>query len=101
MVCPETSQKIYVSLAVEKRSEIPEFFLLDCPHDGTTHEYRREDVMAEPTFGAPIGGTILGGLIGAIFGGPIGAIIGGGAGLALGSNAEQEERRKVQRFCEA
>lgn len=100
MVCPRTSQRIYLSLNVEKRSQISEYFTIYCPFDGETHEYRRIDVVAEPILGASVGGTIIGGLIGAIVAGPLGAILVGGAGLVTGSRAEQEERLRVQRFEE-
>lgn len=98
--CPNTKLRIYLSLTVETRSQIDEVFTVRCPHDGEIHTYRREDVNAEPTLGASIGGAAIGGLIGAILAGPLGAILGGGAGLFAGSNAEAEEKRRVQRFYE-
>ena len=98
VVCPRTNQRIYLSLVVERRSQIYEPFTVKCPYDGQTHTYRREDVKAEPTLGASIGGAILGGLVGAFLAGPLGAILGGGAGFITGSNADEEERRKVRRF---
>lgn len=94
------NESIYLSLIVERRSQIDEFFTVRCPYDGQTHSYRREEVKAEPTFGASIGGAILGGLIGAVVAGPLGAILLGGAGLAFGANAEEDERRRVRRFYE-
>lgn len=100
VVCPNTNQRIYLSLVVERQSQIDEFFTVRCPLDRQTHTYRREDVQAEPTLGASIGGAILGGLIGAVLAGPLGAILVGGAGLFIGSNAEEEERRRVRQFYE-
>lgn len=100
VTCPNTNQRIYLSLVVERRSEVDESFTVKCPHDRQTHLYRRNDVEAEPTLGASVGGAIIGGLIGAVVAGPIGAIIGGGAGLFMGSNAEQEEQRRVRQFYE-
>jgi len=100
VICPNANQLIYLSLAVERRSQIDEFFTVRCPFDEQIHSYRREDVKAEPTFGASLGGAILGGLIGAILAGPLGAILGGGAGLSIGSNAEEEERRRARQFYE-
>ena len=98
--CPTKNQRIYLALDIERRSQIDEFFTVTCPHDGQTHDYRREDVKAEPILGASLGGAVLGGLIGGILAGPLGAILGGGAGLITGSNAEEEERRKVRQFYE-
>lgn len=100
VVCPNTRQRIFLSLSAERRSQIYEFFTVRCPYDDQTHEYRREDVVAIPTLGASIGGALLGGLLGAIVGGPLGLILGGGAGLVMGSNTEEEERRRVRRFYE-
>lgn len=100
VLCPRTGNRIYLSLAADKKTEVYEFFTVYCPYDGQVHQYRREDVDAEPTTGASLGGAIIGGLIGAVVAGPLGAILVGGIGLATGSNAEQEERRKVQYFRE-
>ena len=98
--CPTTHRRIYLSLVAERRSQIYESFTVRCPYDEQTHTYGREDVEAEPTLGASIGGAILGGLVGALFAGPLGAILAGGAGLFMGSSADEEERRRVQRFYE-
>lgn len=98
--CPRTNLRVYLSFTVETRSQIDETFTVRCPHDREIHTYTREDVNAEPTLGASIGGAILGGLVGAVLAGPLGAILGGGAGLLAGNNAEEEERRRVQRFSE-
>ena len=100
VLCPNTRQRISLSLYVERRSQIYEFFTVECPYDDQIHEYRREDVEAIPTIGASIGGALLGGLLGGIIGGPLGLILGGGAGLVMGSNVEEEERRRVRRFYE-
>ena len=100
VVCPNTSRQIYLSLTVERRSQIDEYFTVTCPYDEEIHEYSREDVRAEPTLGASIGGAIIGGLVGAIVAGPLGAILGGGAGIIIGSNTEKEELQKVRRFNE-
>jgi len=100
VTCPNTKRRIYLSLIVEKRSQIQEPFGIDCPFDNETHWYNREDVNAEPSLGTSAIGTILGGLVGAIVGGPIGAILGGGAGLVIGNNNEEEERRRVRNFYE-
>lgn len=100
VVCPETKRRIYLSSIVERRSQIDEFFTVQCPFDGHTHSYSRHEVKAEPTLGSSVGGAILGGLIGAIVAGPLGAILLGGMGLATGTNAEKEERRKVRQFYE-
>jgi hypothetical protein len=100
VICPTTRQRIYLALVVERRSQIDESFTVRCPYDGQTHLYRREDVNAEPTLGASIGGAILGGILGGLIAGPLGAILAGGTGLFLGSNAEEEERRRIRRFYE-
>ena len=100
VICPTTQQRIYLSLAANKRSEVNEFFTIQCPYDREIHEYRRHDVDAEPAVGASIGGAVIGGLLGAILAGPLGAILVGGIGLAAGSNSEQEENRRVQYFRE-
>lgn len=100
VLCPNTMQRIYLSFIVENRSQIYESFTIQCPYDRQTHVYRKKDVKAEPTLGSSIGGTILGGILGVLLGGPIGAILGGGIGLIFGGNAEEEERRRVQRFYE-
>lgn len=100
VICPNTTQRVYLPFVVENRSQIDEFFTITCPYDELTHTYNREDIIAEPTLGSAIGGTILGGLIGALLGGPIGAILGGAGGLFIGSNTEEEERRRVQQFNE-
>lgn len=100
VVCPNTSRKIYLSLAVESRSQIDDLFTVKCPHDEETHQYSRKEVRAEPTLGASIGGAIAGGLIGTIVAGPLGAILGGGLGIIAGSNTEKEELQKARRFNE-
>lgn len=100
VVCPNTKRRILLSLNVEGKSQIEEIFTVECPYDREIHEYRRENVHAEPTLGASIGGAVIGGIIGAVLAGPIGAILGGGAGLLTGSSAEQEELRRVRRFSE-
>jgi len=100
VVCPDKNQRIYLSIVVQRRSEVDEIFTVRCPYDGQTHAFRRGDVEAEPSLGASIGSAIIGGLIGALVAGPLGAILGGGAGLAVGNNAEEEERRKVRQFYE-
>lgn len=100
VVCPNTDLRIYLSLIVERRSQIDEFFTVECPFDRQTHTYRRDEVEAEPASGASLSGAVLGGLIGAFVAGPLGALLLGGAGLALGANTEEEERRKVRQFNE-
>lgn len=100
VVCPTTSRRIYLSIVAEKRSQIEEWLTVKCPFEGGTHTFNREQVEAEPTFGASVGGAVIGGLIGAVLAGPLGAILGGGAGLFMGSSAEDEERRRVRNFYE-
>jgi uncharacterized protein YcfJ len=98
VICPTTNRRIYLSLIVERRSQIYSVFTIQCPYDRQVHSFRREDVRAEPTLGGSIGGAIIGALIGGLLGGPLGLILGGGAGLMFGSNVDEEERRRVRRF---
>ena len=100
VICPTTRRRINLSLAVERRSQIDQFFTVRCPFDGQTHHYTRQDVIAEPTVGASIGGAVVGGLIGAVLGGPLGALVLGGIGVLTGSSAEEQDRRRVRQFNE-
>jgi len=97
-ICPRRNLRIYLTFAVERRSQIDAAFTVKCPFDQEIHTFRREDVIAAPSLGASIGGAVLGGIIGAIVAGPLGAILGGGAGLLAGDTAEKEELQKVKNF---
>jgi len=100
VLCPITKKRIYLSLLVERRSQIPPVFTVQCPYDKQVHTFKRGEVRAEPTLGGAVGGTIIGALVGGLLVGPIGLILGGGAGLVFGSSADEEERRKVRKFYE-
>lgn len=96
--CPNTGEKIYLTNVVEHRSQLFPWFTLSCPYEnGFTHQYSSNDVIPEPSGGSVAGSAVAGGLVG-LLGGPIGIILGGMIGASLGANAEEEERRRVQRF---
>lgn len=104
VLCPNTydltgrQNKIYLAHTVEHRSQLLPSFTLSCPYEpGVPHYYGRDEVIAEPELGSLAGGAVAGGLVG-LLGGPIGIILGGMIGATLGASAEEEERRRVQRF---
>jgi hypothetical protein len=98
VLCPNTRQPIYLANVVEYRTQLMPWFTLSCPHEpGFNHTYSRDNVIPEPELGALGGGAVAGGLVG-LLGGPLGIILGGMIGATLGASAEEEERRRVQRF---
>ena len=97
VVSTECGHKIYLSLSATTRDEVPFYFTAKCPIDGKEFSFQSSQVMAEPDFGATVGGAILGGLVGAL-GGPIGIVVGGILGGAFGGNAESQDAEKARRF---
>ncbi len=91
-------RKILISSPAQVRSELPETFELICSFCGSKDFYHNNEVFAEidPTK-APIG-AIVGGLLGALVLGPIGAL--GGAVLfgGAGANADNLDKKAVERF---
>lgn len=95
--CPSTKKRIYLSINVESRRDLPKRFSIKCPYESAHHEYKRIDVCAEPEKGTQVGGALLGGLIGLV-GGPLGLVIGGLAGAFLGDRIEKSEASEAHAF---
>lgn len=90
--------KILISSTAQVRSQLPYAFKLVCSSCGRQEVYYNYEVLAEvEPSKAPLG-AIIGGFFGAIVLGPIGAL--GGAILAggAGANADNLDRKAVERF---
>lgn len=90
--------KILISSTSRVRSRLPYTFELVCPSCGRQETHYNYEVFAEVDPPKASLGAIVGGLIGAIILGPIGAL--GGAILAggAGANADNLDRKAVERF---
>ena len=99
--CNNCNRRIYLNITALDRSQLANrigySFEIQCPHCRNYSYHTVDEVLAEPGPSATPAGAILGGLIGLI-GGPLGMLIGGGLGTLWGANADEEERRKVNRF---
>lgn len=95
--CSSCEERIYLDEIKERRSDYPPILGLSCSNCNHEDTYKREQLEAEPSDGAAAAGAILGGVAGTLAG-PIGVALGAGIGGALGSNADQEEKEKVERF---
>ncbi|MCL4373205.1 hypothetical protein M1384_04035 [Candidatus Parvarchaeota archaeon] len=78
---------------------MPEKFKLSCPNNvcKKEHEYKREDVIAEPSNGTGAGGAVVGGLLGLV-GGPLGLIIGAIIGGVIGASTDQSDSEAANKF---
>lgn len=99
--CNSCRKRIYLTVIAHSREQlagrIGYEFKVRCPHCGNYSNYDVNDVFAEPGPPAAPAGAILGGLIGLI-GGPFGMLAGGGLGTLWGARADDEERKRVNRF---
>lgn len=100
--CNHCKRRIYLSIIAPTRERlagrIGYSFEIECPYCRKKFSYHRiSEVFAEQGPPATPAGALLGGLIGLI-GGPSGMIIGGTLGTLWGANADEEERKKVNRF---
>ncbi len=99
--CNHCRRRIYLGIIAPTRNKLADrfgySFEIVCPHCQNYSHHNINEVFAEQGPPATPAGAILGGLVGLI-GGPLGMLIGGGLGTLWGANADEEERRRVNRF---
>jgi len=100
--CKHCRNRIYLNVTASTRKHLAERiggseFEIQCSHCAQYTYYTINDVFAEQSVSATPAGAIIGGLVGLI-GGPLGMLIGGVFGTLWGANADEKERRIVNRF---
>lgn len=99
--CCYCHQRIYLNITAFTRTELANkigySFEVECPVCHNRAIYSVDRVFAESGQSSVPGGAILGGLIGLIAG-PEGALLGGLIGSAVGANADEEDKKRAQRF---
>lgn len=95
--CPDSNTPIRLELKGQVRGELPEYFNLICPHDGTQHWFHRRSVYAVADVNPTVGLTALGLFIG-MFGGGAGAAVGSLLGAAAGLWSRRQDEEAAARF---
>lgn len=95
--CKNCGEKIYLDDIRDRRSHYPPVTTISCSSCDYTGSYSQSEIEAEVDGNSTAAGAIAGGVAGALAG-PIGVAVGAGIGSMLGNNADQEDRKRVERF---